>query len=140
MGQNWHNFYFEGTTQNNTVPNCFFARLRISPIHDDDQSRQIVLKLQNQYGAKQNQRYQAQYSSDKLNVHDSMTYTDDVNRGIYGSSPNGGMAGEVSASSSSTPSPQLCASAKRELSSSLVENPYDAAVHAAFSESRMSSV
>uniref|UniRef100_A0A915EMS5 Ig-like domain-containing protein n=1 Tax=Ditylenchus dipsaci TaxID=166011 RepID=A0A915EMS5_9BILA len=53
MGQNWHNFYFEGTTQNNTVPNCFFARLRISPIHDDDQSRQIVLKLQNQYGAKQ---------------------------------------------------------------------------------------
>uniref|UniRef100_A0A915EL03 Uncharacterized protein n=1 Tax=Ditylenchus dipsaci TaxID=166011 RepID=A0A915EL03_9BILA len=58
---------------------------------------------------------QAQYSSDKLKsgVHDSMTYTDDVNRGIYGSSPNGGMAGE---------------------------NPYDAAVHAAFSESRMSSV
>uniref|UniRef100_A0A915EJM2 Uncharacterized protein n=1 Tax=Ditylenchus dipsaci TaxID=166011 RepID=A0A915EJM2_9BILA len=47
---------------------------------------------------------QAQYSSDKLKsgVHDSMTYTDDVNRGIYGSSPNGGMAGEVRSNMSSS--------------------------------------
>ncbi|KAI1731964.1 ImmunoGlobulin-like Cell adhesion Molecule family [Ditylenchus destructor] len=53
VGQTWQNFYFEGTTQNNTVANCYFARLRISPIQDDDQSRQIVLKVQNQYGTRQ---------------------------------------------------------------------------------------
>lgn len=38
---------------NNSLPNCYFARLRLAPIHDDDQSRQIQLKIQNKYGAKQ---------------------------------------------------------------------------------------
>uniref|UniRef100_A0A0M3JWS4 BMA-IGCM-3 n=1 Tax=Anisakis simplex TaxID=6269 RepID=A0A0M3JWS4_ANISI len=52
IGQTWQNFRFEGTTQNNTLPNCFLARLHISSITEDDQSRQIVLKVQNTYGSK----------------------------------------------------------------------------------------
>ncbi|TMS36872.1 hypothetical protein L596_003941 [Steinernema carpocapsae] len=50
--QSWKNFAFEGTSQNNTVPNCYSARLRISSISDDVQSHQVVLKLTNQYGQK----------------------------------------------------------------------------------------
>lgn len=53
LGQNWQNFLFEANTQNNTVPNCYFSRLKITPVHEDDQSRQIMLKLQNSYGVKQ---------------------------------------------------------------------------------------
>ncbi|VDM43778.1 unnamed protein product [Toxocara canis] len=53
IGQSWQNFRFEGTTQNNTLPNCYIARLHISPVTDADQSRQIVLKVQNTYGSKQ---------------------------------------------------------------------------------------
>jgi hypothetical protein len=53
LERTWQNFHFEGLSQNNTVPSCYFARLRISPVHDSDQKRQIVLKLQNQYGLKQ---------------------------------------------------------------------------------------
>uniref|UniRef100_A0A7E4VXF3 Ig-like domain-containing protein n=1 Tax=Panagrellus redivivus TaxID=6233 RepID=A0A7E4VXF3_PANRE len=53
LGQSWQNFRFDSTTQNNTVPNCYFARLQISPVHDGDKHKQIILKLQNQYGAKQ---------------------------------------------------------------------------------------
>jgi hypothetical protein len=52
LGQSWQNFNFEANVQNNTVPNCYFSRLKISPVHEDDQSRQIVLKLQNQFGLK----------------------------------------------------------------------------------------
>uniref|UniRef100_A0AC35TWN4 Ig-like domain-containing protein n=1 Tax=Rhabditophanes sp. KR3021 TaxID=114890 RepID=A0AC35TWN4_9BILA len=50
VGQSWQNFRFEGTTQNNTVPNCYFARLQINPIRDSDERRTIVLKVHNQYG------------------------------------------------------------------------------------------
>lgn len=53
LTQSWQNFRFDSTTLNNTVPNCYFSRLQISPIHDSDKSRQIVLKVQNQYGSKQ---------------------------------------------------------------------------------------
>lgn len=53
MSQNWQNFNFESNTQNNTVPNCYFAKLRINPIQEDDQSRQIVLKVSNSLGTKQ---------------------------------------------------------------------------------------
>lgn len=52
-GQNWQNFHFESTTQNNTVPNCYFAKLRLTPIEEDDQSRQIILKVSNTLGSKQ---------------------------------------------------------------------------------------
>uniref|UniRef100_A0A914YLL3 Ig-like domain-containing protein n=1 Tax=Panagrolaimus superbus TaxID=310955 RepID=A0A914YLL3_9BILA len=52
-GQTWQNFRFDSVTQNNTVPNCYFARLQISPIHEGDKHRQIVLKLQNVLGTKQ---------------------------------------------------------------------------------------
>ena len=52
IGQQWQNFAFETVVQNNTVPNCFVARLRIMPVHEDDQNRQISLKVQNQYGTK----------------------------------------------------------------------------------------
>lgn len=52
VGQQWNNFRFEGTTQNNTVPNCYFATLQISPVHDSDKSRQVTLKLTNTYGTK----------------------------------------------------------------------------------------
>jgi len=52
LNQAWQNFHFDTYLQNNTVPNCYFARLRISPVHDSDQ-RRVVLKLQNQYGVKQ---------------------------------------------------------------------------------------
>uniref|UniRef100_A0A0N5A8S0 Ig-like domain-containing protein n=1 Tax=Syphacia muris TaxID=451379 RepID=A0A0N5A8S0_9BILA len=50
--QNWQNFKFEGATTNNTVPNCYLARLRINPVREDDQSRNVVLKIQNKYGSK----------------------------------------------------------------------------------------
>uniref|UniRef100_A0A1I7WRE9 Ig-like domain-containing protein n=1 Tax=Heterorhabditis bacteriophora TaxID=37862 RepID=A0A1I7WRE9_HETBA len=53
VGQSWENFRFESTTQNNTVPNCYMTRLHISPVREEDQYRQITLKLQNQYGSKQ---------------------------------------------------------------------------------------
>lgn len=52
VGQQWQNFRFEGTTQNNTVPNCYFATLQISPVHDSDKDRQVVLKLSNNYGSR----------------------------------------------------------------------------------------
>lgn len=52
VNQDWQNFHFEGFGVNNTVQSCHFARLRISPIHDSDQSRQISLRLQNQFGSK----------------------------------------------------------------------------------------
>jgi hypothetical protein len=51
--QTWQNFRFDSITQNNTVPNCYFARLQISPIHEGDKHRQILLKVQNVHGAKQ---------------------------------------------------------------------------------------
>ncbi|EPB71181.1 hypothetical protein ANCCEY_09740 [Ancylostoma ceylanicum] len=53
IGQSWENFRFESTTQNNTVPNCYLARLNISPVREEDQYRVIELRLQNQYGSKQ---------------------------------------------------------------------------------------
>ncbi|MFH4980114.1 hypothetical protein AB6A40_006823 [Gnathostoma spinigerum] len=52
IGQSWQNFRFEETAQNNTIPSCYLARLRISPVTDEDQNRQIVLKVQNTYGSK----------------------------------------------------------------------------------------
>lgn len=56
LGQKWQNFFFETNTQNNSVPNCYLSRLKIVPVHEDDQNRQIVLKLQNSYGVKQSVR------------------------------------------------------------------------------------
>ncbi len=53
VGQSWENFRFVDTTPNNTVPNCFLARLRIDPVLETDKHRTIVLRLQNQYGSKQ---------------------------------------------------------------------------------------
>ncbi|CAD6185180.1 unnamed protein product [Caenorhabditis auriculariae] len=53
VGQVWDNFRFESAIQNNTVPNCYLARLQISPVREEDQYRQITLKLQNQFGTKQ---------------------------------------------------------------------------------------
>ncbi|CAB3400474.1 unnamed protein product [Caenorhabditis bovis] len=53
VGQAWENFRFESTVLNNTVPNCYMARLQISPVREEDQYRQISLKLQNQFGTKQ---------------------------------------------------------------------------------------
>ncbi|KAL6723005.1 hypothetical protein Aduo_018060 [Ancylostoma duodenale] len=53
IGQSWENFRFESTTQNNTVPNCYLARLNIAPVREEDQYRVIELRLQNQYGSKQ---------------------------------------------------------------------------------------
>ncbi|ETN79673.1 hypothetical protein NECAME_09682 [Necator americanus] len=52
IGQSWENFRFESTTQNNTVPNCYLARLNIAPVREEDQYRVIELRLQNQYGSK----------------------------------------------------------------------------------------
>ncbi|VDL71006.1 unnamed protein product [Nippostrongylus brasiliensis] len=53
IGQSWENFRFESTTQNNTVPNCYLARLNVAPVREEDQYRVIELRLQNQYGSKQ---------------------------------------------------------------------------------------
>uniref|UniRef100_A0A0N4ZBJ8 Ig-like domain-containing protein n=1 Tax=Parastrongyloides trichosuri TaxID=131310 RepID=A0A0N4ZBJ8_PARTI len=50
VGQSWQNFRFEGTTQNNTLPNCYFARLQINPVKESDERRQIKLSVQNTYG------------------------------------------------------------------------------------------
>lgn len=53
VGQRWQNFHFEANLQNSTSHYCSMAKLRIGPVHEDDQSRAIYLKLQNSYGAKQ---------------------------------------------------------------------------------------
>ncbi|KAF1747405.1 hypothetical protein GCK72_023867 [Caenorhabditis remanei] len=53
VGQTWENFHFDSAVTNNTVPNCYIARLTISPVREEDQYRQIALKLQNQFGSKQ---------------------------------------------------------------------------------------
>ncbi|PAV74927.1 hypothetical protein WR25_04048 isoform R [Diploscapter pachys] len=53
VGQQWENFQFEGATQNNSVPNCYLARLKINQVRDSDRYRQISLKVMNQYGSKQ---------------------------------------------------------------------------------------
>jgi hypothetical protein len=53
LGQQWQHFIFENFIQNNTVPNCFVARLKIAPVREDDQGRQIILRVQNQFGTKQ---------------------------------------------------------------------------------------
>ncbi|CAJ0609336.1 unnamed protein product [Cylicocyclus nassatus] len=53
VGQSWENFKFESTTLNNTVSNCYLARLNINPVRQEDQYRNIELRLQNQYGSKQ---------------------------------------------------------------------------------------
>uniref|UniRef100_A0A1I8BTD5 Ig-like domain-containing protein n=1 Tax=Meloidogyne hapla TaxID=6305 RepID=A0A1I8BTD5_MELHA len=53
LGQTFQHFTFDNVIQNNTVPNCFVARLRIAPVREDDQGRQIVLRVQNQFGTKQ---------------------------------------------------------------------------------------
>uniref|UniRef100_A0A914H471 Ig-like domain-containing protein n=1 Tax=Globodera rostochiensis TaxID=31243 RepID=A0A914H471_GLORO len=169
MGQQWENFHFESLLQNNTVPNCFVARLKVQPVHEDDQSRQIVLKLQNQYGAKQisvsladllgastselggmpgwlgvllgvavlallascavvycvrmnllcfdkmKNGQSHQYSSDNLKTGVQDTFTDEPSgrTGLF----NGGSGTAANS-----------------------ENPYEAAVHIAFSDSRISSV
>ncbi|KJH40553.1 hypothetical protein DICVIV_13487 [Dictyocaulus viviparus] len=52
IGQSWENFRFESTTQNNSVPNCYLARLNVAPVREEDQYRLIELRLQNQYGSK----------------------------------------------------------------------------------------
>ncbi|VDN02838.1 unnamed protein product [Thelazia callipaeda] len=52
IGQTWQNFRFEGTTENNTVPNCHLAKLLIASVSDSDTNRQVVLKVQNTYGSK----------------------------------------------------------------------------------------
>nr|CAD2200412.1 unnamed protein product [Meloidogyne enterolobii] len=52
LGQQFQHFTFDNVIQNNTVPNCFVARLRIAPVREDDQGRQIVLRVQNQFGTK----------------------------------------------------------------------------------------
>ncbi|KAL7075770.1 hypothetical protein ACQ4LE_004964 [Meloidogyne hapla] len=52
LGQTFQHFTFDNVIQNNTVPNCFVARLRIAPVREDDQGRQIVLRVQNQFGTK----------------------------------------------------------------------------------------
>ena len=53
LGQQFQHFTFDNVIQNNTVPNCFVAKLRIAPVREDDQGRQIVLRVQNQFGTKQ---------------------------------------------------------------------------------------
>ncbi|KAI6235710.1 Ig-like domain-containing protein [Aphelenchoides besseyi] len=53
VGKSWQNFQFINILQNNSSPNCHMARLKVSPVREDDQSRQILLKLQNEYGNKQ---------------------------------------------------------------------------------------
>ncbi|CAD5221392.1 unnamed protein product [Bursaphelenchus xylophilus] len=53
VGQRWQNFHFEANLQNSSSHYCAIARLRISPVHEDDQSRSIFLKVQNSHGAKQ---------------------------------------------------------------------------------------
>ncbi|CCD74383.1 Ig-like domain-containing protein [Caenorhabditis elegans] len=53
VGQSWENFRFDSAVTNNTVPNCYIARLSISPVREEDQYRRIALKLQNQFGSKQ---------------------------------------------------------------------------------------
>ncbi|VDM75292.1 unnamed protein product, partial [Strongylus vulgaris] len=45
IGQSWENFRFESTTQNNTVPNCYLARLNIAPVREEDQYRPYVWHL-----------------------------------------------------------------------------------------------
>ncbi|CAI4225635.1 unnamed protein product [Auanema sp. JU1783] len=52
VGQSWQNFRFETTAQNNTVPNCYLARLLVNSMTKEDQYRKISLKLQNQFGMK----------------------------------------------------------------------------------------
>lgn len=163
LGQTFQHFTFDNVIQNNTVPNCFVARLRIAPVREDDQGRQIVLRVQNQFGTKHipvslgdllgvdasqmgsfpgwavwltvaalgilfscsvmycmrknllcfyRMKDGQQYSTDNLKagVHDS--YNDEnANRQLFGGSNGNGN-----------------------------ESPYEAAVHVAFSESRISAV
>lgn len=52
-GQTYKNFRFIGILANSSSSNCHMARLSVSPIHDDDQSRLILLKLANEHGTKQ---------------------------------------------------------------------------------------
>lgn len=52
-GQEWQNFHFDSVTQNNTIPNCYFAKLRLTHIQEVDQGRQIILKVVNIIGSKQ---------------------------------------------------------------------------------------
>ncbi|CAI5456019.1 unnamed protein product [Caenorhabditis angaria] len=52
VGQIWQNYRFESAILNNTVPNCYLAKLQISPVREEDQYRQITLKVQNQFGTK----------------------------------------------------------------------------------------
>ncbi|KAI6176729.1 hypothetical protein M3Y97_00830400 [Aphelenchoides bicaudatus] len=52
VGQTWQNFQFINIMQNNSMPSCHIARLKISPVYESDQSRQIILKLQNDHGPK----------------------------------------------------------------------------------------
>ncbi|KAI6241599.1 hypothetical protein M3Y99_00320100 [Aphelenchoides fujianensis] len=139
VGQTWQNFQFINIMQNNTSPTCHMARLKVSPVRDDDQSRQILLKLQNEYGNKQitvslrdllgdngselsgvqswllfafglmaiglicvvgviicmrqqllcfneEKTSQAQYSNDNYKTPMPDNYSDDMQRGLYGSS------------------------------------------------------
>ena len=53
LTQTWQNFRFDSVTQNNTEPNCYFARLQISPIHEGDKNRKILLKVANSLGSVQ---------------------------------------------------------------------------------------
>ncbi|GMT35229.1 hypothetical protein PFISCL1PPCAC_26526, partial [Pristionchus fissidentatus] len=53
VGQKWDNFQFQNNVQNNTVSNCFIARLQVTQITEQDQYRQIYFKVQNQFGSKQ---------------------------------------------------------------------------------------
>lgn len=52
VGQTWQNFQFINIMQNNSMPSCHIARLKVSPVYESDQSRQIILKLQNDHGPK----------------------------------------------------------------------------------------
>ncbi|KAL3095379.1 hypothetical protein niasHS_007478 [Heterodera schachtii] len=182
MGQQWENFHFESLLQNNTVPNCFVARLKVQPVHEDDQSRHILLKLQNQYGAKQisvsladllgsstselggmpgwlgvllgavvltllvscaivycvrmnlfcfnkmKSGQSHQYSSDNLKTGVQDTFSEEASgrTGLFsgGATANNEWSEEMDGAGRATEQP----------------NPYDTAVHIAFSDSRISSV
>ncbi|CAD5215514.1 unnamed protein product [Bursaphelenchus okinawaensis] len=53
VGNKWQNFHFEANLQNSSSHYCAIARLRISPVREDDQSRVIFLKVQNSHGSRQ---------------------------------------------------------------------------------------